>query len=859
MRSIIGTMGALLLAAVLGGCGGGGGGGSSGGGGNISPALTFAPGTLSTNVESGTSATVTLRATASDPSQFTGSLFVFVVDSQQVLTPSITLAPVSDTAQSVTVHTSPALAAGRYQGTLQVQLCKDSACASQIAGSPVALPYDFTVAAGPLHATVATSTAATVHRGGQLATPIAVAVSGGGASWTATTTTTWLHIDAATGKGNGSFTVNYVTPALAQGSYSGSVLVTSSDGQTATVPFTLDVLVPDFTLDSGVASFAAVNGAPIAAQTLSFEINNGVPTPWQATVSANWLWAAPLSGTTPAQVTLLPDPSAGNLASGSYSAALVLSSAGIANATVASNLTLTPAALTASTTTLTVGGPKGRDLVSGQSATVSLNTGANSWPFALSGLPNWLKSSTATGVVGGAGTSITVAPVASAITPGSASATVNMTATVNGDHPVLPITVNLNADQRRLLPSQWAVGLASSPGGTVLSRTLTVADNFGGALAWTASSDATWLTVTASGATGSNSSLTLSANPSALPANAMSYANVTITSGSAGVSPAIVRVGFWKGTAGLASIQKLPASYANIVADRIRPYVYVNNNGSSIDVYNMYTAQKVATLANVAPALGQMTVSADGSLLYALDTTSKSIAVVDLASRAKLASWPLNYAVTAATTALAIRPNGVDLLLVGDGTAYANGRSLGTNTGIYGLITATADGLHAFTQETGGAPSTTRSFDLDYSEISGGVLMVSPRSTGSTTVYDRDITVSPDGTRLYLGDAPPYECTSVDPSTMKYLGGLPGNQNLYLNNIKVASDGRVVCVGTNYMDNNNYVEVHAANGSLLNTMTFSSSSSVNGAKNSRMALSPDGFIAVVLTGDPATVFVPIGP
>ena len=46
----------------------------------------------------------------------------------------------------------------------------------------------------------------------------------------------------------------------------------------------------------------------------------------------------------------------------------------------------------------------------------------------------------------------------------------------------LPLTLNLNADQRRLLVSQWGVGLASTPTGTVLTRTVTVSDNYGGTL-----------------------------------------------------------------------------------------------------------------------------------------------------------------------------------------------------------------------------------------------------------------------------------------------------------------------------------------------------------------------------------------
>lgn len=863
MRSIVAMLGALALTALLSGCGGGGGGSTGGGGsgGGAPSALTFSPTTATANVAAGASATLTLRATATDPSQFTGAIYAFIVDPQQVLTPAVSLTAVNANTQSVTLHTSPSLSQGRYQGTFQVQLCKDSGCAAQIPGSPVPLPYDINVTPGPLSASPATTTTSTVHRGGQLNTTVSINVKGGGATWTATTTTPWLKITSGSGTGNGSFSVGYTTPALAQGSYTGSVLVTSSDGQTASVPFSLEVLPAAFTLTSGVPSFAAVNGAPIAAQPLGFAIDNDVPTPWTAAVSQPWLVATPLSGTTPSTLTLQPNPSVGALASGRYSANVVLSSAGLADKTVTTNLTLTAPLLSAPATALTLGGPKGRDMVSGQSTTLTLNTGTNSWPFALSSLPAWLRSPTATGTVGGSGASVTLAPVIGAVTPGSVSTTVNVTATVNGDRATWPLTVNLNADQRRLLPSQWGVGLTASTAGNVLSRTLTVTDNYGAALAWTATSDQRWLAVTPNGttaATGAPSSLTLSADAASLPANTMSYATVTIATGTAGVAPATVRVGLWKGSS-VSAIQKLPLNYSHLVGDPIRPYVYLHNGGSTLDVYHLHTAQKVATLSGMGAALGAMTVSADGNWLYALDTANKSMSVIQLSNNSKVASWPLTYPVTSFSTVLAIRPNGVDVVLVGDGTAYANGRSVGGNTGISGLMAASADGTRVFTQGVGGAPSTTYAFEVDYTDMSGGAFMVTRRATGSTNVYDRDVAVSPDGSRLYLGDGPPYECTSVDPTTMRYIGGLPGNQNLYVNNIKVASDGRVVCLGTNYTDDKNYVEIHAVDGTLLKTLTFSSTNYSNGAKNGRMALSPDGLMAVVQTGDPATVFIPIGP
>ena len=45
---------------------------------------------------------------------------------------------------------------------------------------------------------------------------------------------------------------------------------------TVTLPFTLDVLPTQFVLNSGVPTFNAVNGAPIAPQTVTFALNNDV-------------------------------------------------------------------------------------------------------------------------------------------------------------------------------------------------------------------------------------------------------------------------------------------------------------------------------------------------------------------------------------------------------------------------------------------------------------------------------------------------------------------------------------------------------------------------------------------------------
>lgn len=416
--------------------------------------------------------------------------------------------------------------------------------------------------------------------------------------------------------------------------------VRAADGQTVEVPFTLEVLPSQFVVTSGVPSFAAINGAPIMPQTLSFDLNNGVVSPWMV--------ASTLSGTTPASVSLQPDPGASALAGGTYTADSVLSSPGIADKTVTASLSLTKATLSAPSTSLTLGGSKGRNLDVPQSMAVSLNTGTRSWPWTLSALPAWLSTTTPSGSANQSGTAVNVAPDLAGVAAGSTSATVTLSATVNGDV---------------------------------------------------------------------------------------------------------------------------------------------------------------------------------GSRLFALDTTNGAIAVVDLASRTKVASWTLGSAVSAQTSLLVIRPNGVDVVLVGNGHAYSEGRDLGLSGVISGLLTASSDGRRVYVQETGGAPSMFYAYDVDYSAISGGVPMVSCQATGvSSGAYGRDIAVSGDGTRLYVGMAPPFRCALVDPVTLRTIGGLPGVDSIYLNNIEVASDGRTICGGVSSLNSTNSIEVHAVDGTLQKTFTLRESS-----------------------------------
>ncbi|WP_341890795.1 hypothetical protein [Variovorax sp. YR752] len=832
----------LVVSCALASCGGGGGGSDA--------PVTLSPSSLSANVEVGNSATLTVRARAKDPSQFARGLYVYIVDSEQVLTGTVNLSNVDANTLAATIYTSPGLRTGHHRGTLQIQLCADSACSTQYAGSPLSLPYDFNVTPGPLRATATGSTSVSVHEGGSLVTPLGVEVSGPDADWTVDSSADWLQPAPTRGHGDGSFELNYDTASLTVGSYEATVTVRAADGQTATLDVALEVLPTQFVLDGAVPSFSAVNGAPIAAQPLGFALNNEVPSAWSALSSQPWLTITPASGTTPATPSLQPDPGVGPLASGTHNANITLSSPGIADRTLATRLTLLAPTLSANASSFTLGGAKGRSL-GATTLPIALNTGGNSHPWALGPLPAWLTSSTASGQVGAAGSTLRFTPQTAAASAGSVSATVNVTATVNGDTVTLPITANLNLDQRRLLPSTWAVGLASTPLGTVLSRTLSVADNFGGTLAWTATSDSAWLAVTASGSTGSTSSLTLTADPASLPDATISLAKVTIASSTPGVESAVLRVALWKNSAAPGGVSTLPLTYSEIVADRLRPLVYAHAGGSSIDIYNAYTSTLVGSIPSVGAALGGMTVSPDGSRLYAVDTANARLAVVDLDARAKLTDWTLDLAADGSTSVLAIRPNGVEVVLAGHGRAYSTGRSLGS-TGIRGSLAATDDGRQVYTQDSGFSPASVAAYDLDYSAISGGVLMVTQRAGDSFingASNGRDIAVRGDGSAVYTASGAPYRCSRVAPQDLAFVGSLPGG-DAYPNNVEVSSDGRVICgidgTSTDFW-------VHAADGTLLGSHTL------DGALvPGQMVVTPDGMLVVVLTTAPVIGFVPIG-
>ena len=339
-----------------------------------------------------------------------------------------------------------------------------------------------------------------------------------------------------------------------------------------------------------------------------------------------------------------------------------------------------------------------------------------------------------------------------------------------------------------------------------------------------------------------------------LPNEAVSYANVTVSTPTAGVEAAVIRVGLWKSATRFAAITRLKQDYTNIIADSIRPFVYVNSGGTSIDVFNAYTAQKIGTVANAGSALGQMSVSPDGQHLYALDTAARSMSVVDLTTLTNSAYWTLDNTVSQSSSVLAFRPNGVDVVLVGDGTAYLGGRSLGGGHVSGSKLVTTADGKYVFDGFSG------RRLGADYSAMSGGALFAT--LANRIGVYSggnqQDFAIDKTGTRAYSasGGGTPgygYKCAAIDVASGTLIGALPAG-GAYPNNVEVTADGRAVC-GIAYSSTFD-IFVHSSSGAFLKGYKFAGYQSALTPGN--MVVTPDGFVVVGLTDDPVIAFVPIG-
>jgi len=837
---------ALFAAAMLTACGGGGGDSPE----PAHPTVSLSPiralgGIGESDITYGQSVGISVSGKVLDPNAFSGAVYAVVIDDKGILNGRVEIGPFSSSGGfTAYLYTSTSIKAGRYTGSFEVRLCRDTSCSSQFPGSPVMLPYDIRINPRPISTSASTSIV-TVRQGAS--SPV-VTVTGNlpaGTTWSATPLSSWITVTPASGTGNISTQLRFDTAKLAPGKYAAQIGFKTSDDSTSSQLITVDVQPPAFTFSNGNAVFNVINGAPIPAQTVNLSLEGLPGSAWSASADQPWMSVTPTSGVSPADIALKPDPYTTRMASGTYTAKVRLTSPGAVDASLPVTLNLTPATLTPGVSSITLGGALGRSPLTG-STTLALDTGTNSWPYAVTGLP--ASVAVPAGSVNGSGTTLQFSPSGTSATPGTATSTATITATVNGETRTTPLPVTVNADARKLLPSRWGLGLSSTSMGQVLSRSVTISTSYGGSASWSASADVPWLTTAVSGNT-----LTVTANPATLASNAVSYANVTVSSTDTGVAPATIRVAIWKG--GTSNIpHSLSGQFRGLAADPIRPWIYVHGGTSVGNITNVHTGAPVGTFSVSGAALGAMAVSSDGSKLALLDRSTGTVTVLrlpDLSVLTRLApvgtSRPTNLAFS--------RVAGKEVLFAGASTRVVNDD--GTTGPLVGgrvdVLAASLDGRNA-------ASLTALLTQVDASDVQGGYL----EPGVSTAIVDRnrgganDVAFSADGSRVYGaasngGDAGHF-CSVSDASTGAFIGTLAGGAS-GINNVEVTADGRVICGVANAASSADFW-VHSASGTLL--QAFRAADTGQTLQPRQLMVSADGGIVIALTSDLKLVVMPIG-
>jgi hypothetical protein len=410
------------------------------------------------------------------------------------------------------------------------------------------------------------------------------------------------------------------------------------------------------------------------------------------------------------------------------------------------------------------------------------------------------------------------------------------------------LDIELRMEPHRLRVEDPGVAFCSMPTLSRLSRGVRVEENAGVSTSWSASSDQSWLSVTASGTTGGD--VILSASPAGLAVDAVHYATVTVSSGDPTIeNEETIEVGLWVGSTDANDHDSLALNYPEITADPIRPYVYLHDGGTDIEVYNVYTAGSVATIPNVGSQLGDMEVSTDGSQLFVVDSSNHSVVPVELDTPSVGSAWPLS-----GSGLLYLAYGRVDnkpLVFASNGAVIDANSGVGLSSGIDGgkALTVSKNG-EILCILSGSSPGFVNGFRMSYSELGGGRLIVASLGEGNTGSNPKDVALSQDGSHAYTASGAPYEFRVFDTDTMSLVGTLPANN--YPNCMEVG-ENNLVYGGSSSSYGPLDVWIYDLDGVEQNSYYLTGSG--DRIHDRQLAVSGDGLRMIVSSSDPSIQFV----
>jgi hypothetical protein len=559
------------------------------------------------------------------------------------------------------------------------------------------------------------------------------------------------------------------TLLVGTGNSSGEVL------QSREIAVTLDVIAPVSMAVQQQLGANFVFGHSTTTAPLQIPVQ-GTGASWTLTSNAPWLVGP--AGTRNGSETTTATINVSALAVGTHSARLRLENAQFPTNFQEVDVVAVVEAptLTVTTTDIVLGGADGLSATP-QPFTATLNTGTNPHPWTLQLAEDqtslgWMTRSAANGTVSGTqNATVNLNFDRTKVTPGRYTGTARFDVTVNGVMFSASAPVTLNVESHRLYPESNGVAFSSFPSREDVTRNLLVLSSRGqDGIAWTATSDQNWLTVTPMGVTGDVLSLT--ADPDLVPSEDQSHiAIVTLASTDVNIERTEqIRVGIWVGSTDPVAhltTANLPGSNSRALAvNPVVPLVYSVPTGvglpfqdDTILIHNAYTGAAVGTPIELTGAeVASLGVSSDGRLLFALDMSSTdTVYVLDAATGSTITTYDTLDASGQVHGFLSVRPNGHDVIWTPTGEVFDTETHErvplsqdGTNivAPFYGTLrAATSDGARVIA----GDSSSLQLIDQSFTVLGGNKLRF-VRTHSTTTVSQWDLALTASGQRVFVNE-----------------------------------------------------------------------------------------------------------
>ncbi len=523
-------------------------------------------------------------------------------------------------------------------------------------------------------------------------------------NWTVNASAPWISVTPSSGTiatEQDQITVSVNATGLSAGSYTSTVVIATESFKgrlvKTIVPVSLSLTqsstaTPTIRLSPAALSFSGIAGsANPAAQLLSLTNSSGGTLSWSLSDNATWLTLSTASGMTTTETdSIAASVNLTGLAAGTYTAAITVSASGATNSpqiipvslTVTAASTATPV-IGLSVSSLAFSGTAGGVNPAAQSFTIS-NTGAGTLTWSARANAGWISSISP--LNGTNNSTVTIGVSLAGLAAGTYNASITVGAT-GATVRTIPVSLTVNPASTSATP---AIGISASSltfGGTAggvnpAAQSFTVSNTGTGTLAWTASDNAAWLTL--SPATGTNTG-TVSATVNLAGLTAGTYSG-TITAAATGATSRTIPV----------SLTVNPATTATpIIGLSLASLTYAGTAGGA------NPAAQTFTVSNTGAGTLTWTAGDSASWLTLTPATGTNTGTVTASvSLAGLAAGTYSGTITVSAAGATSRTLPVSLT-VGSGTATTNSATLtwvpntetdlagykiyvGTQSGVYG-------------------------------------------------------------------------------------------------------------------------------------------------------------------------------